>query len=212
MRWLTGQRCDVVDLGAGTGKLTRALVRLGHRVTPSSPLPEMLELLPATSGRLRDSRQRGGHSGPGWFPDVVTSAQSFHWFEHAVALPEIARVLSPGGRLALAGTCETIVSRGSASLESHRERGTGEKDVAKPIGKSGLFGPSRSRVPTEQCSIARRSSTSCSAQLLREASPGRARADPRRGRRGDDEVAGADGVGLPYVTECFGTSKLGKID
>ena len=43
VRWLAGETpCDVVDLGAGTGKLTRSLVALGHRVTAVEPLPEML--------------------------------------------------------------------------------------------------------------------------------------------------------------------------
>ena len=47
MRWLAGDEPkDVVDLGAGTGKLTRALVALGHRVTAIEPLAEMLEHIP----------------------------------------------------------------------------------------------------------------------------------------------------------------------
>ncbi|MDW8339428.1 MAG: class I SAM-dependent methyltransferase, partial [Thermoleophilia bacterium] len=46
VRWLVGtQPRDVVDLGAGTGKLTRALVAQGHRVTAVEPLPQMLEQL-----------------------------------------------------------------------------------------------------------------------------------------------------------------------
>ena len=46
VRWLAGDApADVVDLGAGTGKLTRGLVALGHRVTAVEPLPEMLEQL-----------------------------------------------------------------------------------------------------------------------------------------------------------------------
>ena len=48
VRWLTGDEpCDVVDLGAGTGKLTRSLVALGHRVTAVEPLAEMREHLRA---------------------------------------------------------------------------------------------------------------------------------------------------------------------
>ena len=45
-RWLAGDEPrDVVDLGAGTGKLTRSLVALGHRVTAVEPIPEMLAQL-----------------------------------------------------------------------------------------------------------------------------------------------------------------------
>src|SRR5205809_6814367 len=49
VRWLAGDSpCDVVDLGAGTGKLTRSLVALGHRVVAVEPLEEMrAELLRA---------------------------------------------------------------------------------------------------------------------------------------------------------------------
>ena len=52
VRWLVGEEPrDVVDLGAGTGKLTRSLVALGHRVTAVEPLPEMIaHLLAAAPG------------------------------------------------------------------------------------------------------------------------------------------------------------------
>ena len=46
VRWFVGEEpLDVVDLGAGTGKLTRSLVALGHRVTAVEPLPEMIAVL-----------------------------------------------------------------------------------------------------------------------------------------------------------------------
>ena len=42
--WLAGETpCDIVDLGAGTGKLTRSLAALGHHVVAVEPLPEMLD-------------------------------------------------------------------------------------------------------------------------------------------------------------------------
>jgi SAM-dependent methyltransferase len=103
VRWLAGDRpCDVLDLGAGTGKLTRSLVELGHRVTAVEPLGEMLEQLrravpgaTALHGSAETIPVADGSA------DVVTCAQAFHWFDHAAALAEIARVLRRGGRLAL---------------------------------------------------------------------------------------------------------------
>jgi SAM-dependent methyltransferase len=101
--WLTGTReLSVLELGAGTGKLTTGLVGLGHDVLATDPLPEMLRLL---SGHLPDVRTAVASAEdipvPSRSVDVVVSAQAFHWFDHARALPEIARVLRPGGRVAL---------------------------------------------------------------------------------------------------------------
>jgi len=93
---------DVLELGAGTGKLTEQLLALGHRVVATDPLHEMLRRL---TGRLPDARVV--RSTAERIPlrsrsvDTVVSAQAFHWFDLERALPEIARVLRPGGYLSL---------------------------------------------------------------------------------------------------------------
>ena len=144
VRWLAGDEPhDVVDLGAGTGKLTRSLVALGHRVTAIEPLPEMLEHIvdtaPGAAGILGNAEVIPL---PDAYADVVTAAQAFHWFDHAVALSEIARVLRPGGRLALVWNVrddtEPWVARLSALIGSES---ISVPDVIVPIGESGLFGP-----------------------------------------------------------------------
>jgi SAM-dependent methyltransferase len=93
---------DVADLGAGTGKLTRALLAAGHRVTAIDPDPAMLAqlgvALPAVP-RLVGSAE--AIPLPDASVDAVIAGQAFHWFTPSVALPEIARVLRPGGTLAL---------------------------------------------------------------------------------------------------------------
>ena len=52
VRWLAGEPPrDVLDLGAGTGKLTRQLAAAGHRVTAVDPSPEMLDYVRRTLRR-----------------------------------------------------------------------------------------------------------------------------------------------------------------
>ncbi|HEX5028163.1 MAG TPA: class I SAM-dependent methyltransferase, partial [Gaiellaceae bacterium] len=103
VRWLVGERaCDVVDLGAGTGKLTRILVAHGHRVVAVEPLDAMRsELEAAVPGAHALAGSAEAIPLEDASADVVTSAQAFHWFDHDAALPEIARVLRPDGRIAL---------------------------------------------------------------------------------------------------------------
>lgn len=91
----------VLDLGAGTGKLTATLVALGFAVTVVEPDPAMLAELRRT---LPDVRARPGHAEaiplPDASVDAVVAGNALHWFDMAVAGPEIARVLVPGGVLA----------------------------------------------------------------------------------------------------------------
>lgn len=101
LRWMVGTEArDVVDLGCGPGKLTAALVELGHVAVGVDPSMAMLDgmrakSLPAVCGTaeaipLRDS-----------CVDVVTAATAFHWFDHERAVPEMRRVLRAKGRIAL---------------------------------------------------------------------------------------------------------------
>jgi ubiquinone/menaquinone biosynthesis C-methylase UbiE len=101
--WLTdAEPLTVLELGAGTGKLTEQLVALGHDVHATDPDPAMLEILRERLPGVRVT-EAGAEEipGPDSMYDVVVAAQAFHWFDAERALPEIARVLRPGGRLSL---------------------------------------------------------------------------------------------------------------
>lgn len=101
--WLTGpQPLTVLELGAGTGKLTDHLVALGHDVLATDPDPQMLAVLAARHPRLRTALVAAEEiPAPDRSFDVVVAAQAYHWFDLERALPEIARVLKPGGRVTL---------------------------------------------------------------------------------------------------------------
>jgi SAM-dependent methyltransferase len=101
--WLVdGVEGPVLDLGAGTGKLTAALVERGRAVTAVDPSPEMLRVL---RGRLPGVEAVEGTAERIPTPDrafaLVVVAQAWHWVDPGRAVPEVARVLRPGGRLGL---------------------------------------------------------------------------------------------------------------
>jgi SAM-dependent methyltransferase len=90
---------DVADLGAGTGKLTRVLLAQFDRVLAIEPLDGMRALIPAEATALAGTAE--AIPVPDDSLDGVFCGESFHWFDWPRALPEIARVLRPGGRLAM---------------------------------------------------------------------------------------------------------------
>jgi ubiquinone/menaquinone biosynthesis C-methylase UbiE len=94
----------VCDLAAGTGKLTRRLVEAGADVVAVEPVEAMRAQLAAAVGAAEVEVVDGTAEAiplPDASVDVVTVAQAFHWFDAPEALAEIARVLRPGGGLAL---------------------------------------------------------------------------------------------------------------
>ena len=97
---------SVVDLGAGTGRASLAMATLGWRVTAVEPGRSMLELLRETASEngLLVSTIQAKAEATGLDPtsvDLVTAAQAFHWFDKQAVMQEIARILKPGGGLAL---------------------------------------------------------------------------------------------------------------
>jgi SAM-dependent methyltransferase len=97
-----GPGADVVDLAAGTGKLTGQLAARGATVTAVEPSAGMRERLRAVvpGVRVLDGTAEAIPLGDATV-DLVTVAQAFHWFRTAAALDELARVLRPGGWMAL---------------------------------------------------------------------------------------------------------------
>lgn len=105
VRWLVpGAPLLVVELGAGTGKLTRALARLGLGVLAVEPDPRMLDVLKelqlpdveAVEGEAEEIALADGAA------DAVVVGSAFHWFDLERVLAEIHRVLGPGGTLGFA--------------------------------------------------------------------------------------------------------------
>jgi SAM-dependent methyltransferase len=93
---------EVLDLAAGTGKLTRSLLDAGAAPVAVEPSEEMLDQLRAGLPRVRALIGSAEDIPlPDASVDAVVVGQAFHWFKPDRALPEIARVLRPGGVLGL---------------------------------------------------------------------------------------------------------------
>jgi ubiquinone/menaquinone biosynthesis C-methylase UbiE len=105
--WAGAAHPDVVDLGAGTGLSTLIWAGAARQVTAVEPSAEMRAVMQrkidAAASATRFSVISGTAEDTGLddsSADIVTVSQAMHWFDAGRALPEIARVLRPGGVLA----------------------------------------------------------------------------------------------------------------
>ena len=194
----------VVDLAAGTGKLTRLLVPTGADVVAVEPIAEMrakIEGARAVEGTA-EAMPLGDASA-----DAVTVGQAFHWFRAEDALAEIHRVLRPGGGLALvwnvrdeshplnAGASAII-----APLEGGVPRGR-KRDWAEVIGASETASFPHEQLLDEDGFVERFLSISFVA-----AAPEPARAEVAEQLRALARGAETP-IRLPYVTEVYLATK-----
>jgi SAM-dependent methyltransferase len=214
VRWLVGEEPrDIVDLGAGTGKLTRSLVALGHRAIAVEPLPEMIARLRAAVPEAT-AVEGGAEAIPldTASADVVIAAQAFHWFDHGPALREIARVLRPGGRIALIWNVRDETEAWVAELSDAMVGRTGiDAGAVEPIDESGLFGavehavfgPHVQEIGRETLQELVLSRSYCAVLSDEERAPVLQKVDDLFAVHARHGV-----VRLPYLAECFRAVRL----
>ena len=94
------QSLQIVEVGAGTGKLTKMLANFGLQVVAVEPNDNMREEGIKYTQNTQIQWQKGSGEETGIdsnFADWVLMASSFHWTDHAKSLPEFARILKQGG-------------------------------------------------------------------------------------------------------------------
>lgn len=100
VRWALPEGAHrVLDLGAGTGKLTSVLLDLGLEVVAVEPSEQMRARIPARAEVLAGTAEAVPL--PDGSVDAVLVGQAFHWFDVDASLAEMARVLRPGGTVGL---------------------------------------------------------------------------------------------------------------
>jgi SAM-dependent methyltransferase len=208
----------VVDLAAGTGKLTALLVGTGAEVVAVEPLAEMraalrdalpgVRALDGTAERMPLAAES---------VDAVTVGQAFHWFRAEEALAEIRRVLRPGGWLALVWNVrDDSVPRGLTEiLEPLRGAAPRYRTGSwrEAFAATELFGPLRhAEFSHVQCLspdavVARVASVSFVASLP-TAEHEAVLAEVRDLLAGDPATSGRDEIELPHRTEVFWCERL----
>ncbi|MBC2932455.1 class I SAM-dependent methyltransferase [Nocardioides sp. zg-1228] len=206
--WLAGGDAKVVlELAAGTGKLTRQLVDQGHAVFATEPDEAMLEVLrarvPEVSAKVAAAESLPANDRS---VDVVVVGQAFHWFDHEAALSEAARVLKPGGHLALVWNSRDERIPWVRRLGDLLGRQDLDTSSAGHLVQSELFGFVEEATFKQWQEVNRetildlarsRSSFAAMEPDEREHNLARVRAFY------DDYGRGMDGMQIPYVTRCY---------
>ena len=211
----------MLDLAAGTGKLTALLVVTGSEVVAVEPVAEMRAVLEAALPGVRalPGTAEAIPLGSGTV-DAVTVGQAFHWFRGDEALREIHRVLRPGGGLGLLwndrDTSVPWVARLSELMEPYRRDAPGYRSGAwrEAFERTTLFGKLGHaaaglvhRLPPEGV-VARVASVSFVAALP-EGEREAVLMEVRNLLATDPQTRGRDEIELPYRTDAFWTRARG---
>lgn len=212
--WLLPQGAvRVLDLGAGTGKLTADLVARGLdvlAVEPSDQLRHRLEQVVPGARALAGTAEAIPLADAS--VDVVVVAQAWHWMDPVRAVPEVARVLAPGGRLGLVWNVAQKEGGWAGALEELLRVGTDRPDDgstdAEDLGVGEPFGP------VEHHEVAWTHRTTADQVLDTVASysyvitllPARRQTlldQVRDLLETHPDLAGTDEVVMPYVSHCY---------
>jgi SAM-dependent methyltransferase len=200
----------IADIGAGTGKFTRALQRDGRTVVAIDPSPNMLEMLARTLPHVE--AQRGSAEQiplPDASMDAVTFAQAWHWVDKERASIEAARVLRPGGTMGLVWNLrdERVdwVRRLGIAMHADGDQftdGANDPDVRRPFGEPdrAQFEWAAEYTPDGLLDLV------CSRSYYALMPAGDQRdtlAAVRELIRSHPQTAGRETVSLPYVTVCY---------
>lgn len=214
VEWLVGAAQEVADVGAGTGKLTAALVAAGRSVVAVEPDPAMLAALGREVPQARALRG-GAESLPltDASVDAVLFGQAWHWVDVPSASAEAARVLRPGGVLGLVWNVRDTsvawvdelsgVIRGSAA---ERMIETDSVRVGAPFGALERRDLRWNRPMTVAQLVAMAASRSAVIALPQEARDGVLEA-VRSLVATHPQTRGRDTLHLPYVTSAFRTRR-----
>jgi SAM-dependent methyltransferase len=210
VEWLVEGANRVVDVGAGTGKLTAGLVAAGREVVAVDPDAAMLDVL------RRDLPGVPVHVGtaesmplPDGSADAAVLGQAWHWVDPDAASAELGRVVRPGGLLGLVWNIRDerepwVAELGAVMHGSDAERmiGEGGVRVAAPFGPLGerRFGWTASRTADEIVAMA--ASRSYLITLPEDERQG-VLARIRELLATHPATAGRDRFELPYVTHAY---------
>ena len=219
-------RSTVVDLAAGTGKLTRDLVDRFERVIAVEPLEGMRsELERQVPGAEALDGRAEAIPLPDDCADAVLVAQAFHWFDGAAALDEIARVLRPRGGLGLLwnstpwelregpwfSAVDDLLERSFADLSTMRRHASGKWmkvfDEELPFGPLSHMTIPNPRRATREEFLAALASRSYVASLPRRDQEDLLRQISALLNRPDAPRDG-DSIAVPLRTELFWTHSL----
>jgi SAM-dependent methyltransferase len=199
----------VADVGAGTGKLTRALAERGLEVIavePSDGMRARLETnLPGVRALAGSGEELPLADGS---VDLLTYAQAWHWVDEPAALAEAARVLRPGGRLACVWNLRDDESGWMLELAKLLDRFGANTMVAEDHSFGPPFGPSErlevrwSRAMDEERLIDLVASRSY-AILAPEEKRRQLFAAVHELVATHPDLAGRESFEMPYITRCF---------
>jgi SAM-dependent methyltransferase len=212
--WLlpAGKR-RVLDLGAGTGKLTRQLLDRGLDVVAVEPSQgmrgELRRVLPEVRALAGSAERIPLADGA---VDAVLVAQAWHWVDVERAVPEVARVLAPGGCLGLVWNTRDERAGWVAELgliihgSVEQEMNPGNPSVGPPFGPLERFDVEWTQLlslPALLDMVASRSYIITLPDDRREAILAEVRELVAR----RPAVAGRQQIALPYVTRCSRTQR-----